>query len=699
MHGWHQRPGDNAWRRAEGSSVLHRDIKPGNIFLRRSASAGLMPDVVFGDLGFATWEIGSDGAMGTPGYDAPELQPFLDDVSPRIADRGQRVVTPACDVYALGATLYRLMTLTERQQDGTWYKHNADNLFMWNNGEAIKYSADLWTIVHQMVVDVQVRLPSKELGSVINHAEKRLADMGSAATLELEKRRDLPWPQNLGVPWLTASFSQLPHTKTYPSVLDYHEAYKSGRLTPTDVAEALLPLIQRDVEKPNKHSVAFMETRVDLVRRTAAESTARYKAGKPLSPLDGVPVAYKDQLDLTGYKQRTGTKLDLTHKDDVTTYCALPWQQAGAIVVGKLNMHELGMDTTNLNPNWGTPLNPYNDSYYTGGSSGGSGYVLASGLVPVAHGADGGGSIRIPSGFCGVYGLKPTHARVGTRPSPNLATSVGVHGPMAANMVDLEIAYRLMAHPDAEDPINSQFMPPSSVMKLKDRTKTLGIDRAWFNRADPDVRDTCQRAVDWLVSNAGYTVVEIDLSMLHEAQLAHAISIMIEVMSHLPDHSQWTMPNKILTALFGQASAVDLMQSMKVRTVLMEHLAHLFTRFPGLIIVTPTTPNAGWKITPGELLYGASNGNMSVKTMTYVGVANFAGVPAINVPAGYVEEKGGALPIGLMGMGEWCTDEELLAFGYDCERYLHEAVEYGRRLPPNFVDVLGLARGVAPKTT
>lgn len=180
--------------------------------------------------------------------------------------------------------------------------------------------------------------------------------------------------------------SKQPSKTTFYSVLHYHEAYTSGRLTPLEVVEALLPLIRRDLSEVSKHSTAFLATKVDLVRKAAEESTQRYKVGKPLSPLDGVPTAVKDEEDLTGYTKNLGSKLDFTNKDDGTTYCVQRWLDAGAICLGKTTMHELGMDTTNNNPNFGTPLNPYNSTYYTGGSSGGSAYAVSSGLVPFAMG-------------------------------------------------------------------------------------------------------------------------------------------------------------------------------------------------------------------------------------------------------------------------------------------------------------------------
>lgn len=314
-----------------------------------------------------------------------------------------------------------------------------------------------------------------------------------------------------------------PSKATFHSFLDYHEAYTSGRLTPLQVAERILPMIRRDVVSA-KHSVAFLDSRVYLIRRAAEESTARYAAGAPLSPLDGVPMAVKDEQDLTGYRKCLGSKLDFTNEDDATSFCVLKWIEAGALCLGKTNMHELGMDTTNINPHFGTPRNPYNEGYYCGGSSGGSAYAVASGLIPFASGNDGGGAIRIPSSYCGLFGLKPTHGRVSILPTPNLAKSNAVCGPMAANMVDLEIAYRVMAEPDAMDPDGALFAPPSST-KLREpgQKMTLGIDKTWIDRSETCVQKACWVLLDYLACECGYEIVDITIPLLHEGQMAHAM--------------------------------------------------------------------------------------------------------------------------------------------------------------------------------
>ncbi|KZF22078.1 amidase signature enzyme [Xylona heveae TC161] len=482
--------------------------------------------------------------------------------------------------------------------------------------------------------------------------------------------------------------------KIYHSVADFHEAYTSGKLTPTAVAEALLPLIRRDGPKPGEHSTAFLETNTELVLKAAKESTERYKAGKPLGQLDGIPVAVKDEVDLFGYSKCLGTARDFTNKDGATSWCVKKWEEQGVVILGKLNMHELGLDTTNNNPIKGTPLNPHNNHYYTGGSSGGTAYAISAGLVPFALGADGGGSIRIPANYCGIYGLKPSHGRVSIRPTPSLAASTGVAGPLANCMADLEIAYRVLATPDSGNPSSALFPAAghSSQAQQNQSKKTIGICKDWYSRAEPEVREACSAAVQFLEKELGYQVIDISIPYLPEGQLAHAMTILSEIASVIKGNVKGlTAPNKVLISVGSKTPAIDFLQAQKLRCLIMEHLAHLFQTHPGLLIVTPTTPNPGWHISggPGDLKHGVSDGNMSMRNMEYVWLANFTGLPSLSAPVGYARPlKGeGQIPIGIMVTAEWGAEDALIECGKHLENYLHSKLPGGQNQPATWVDV------------
>lgn len=350
-------------------------------------------------------------------------------------------------------------------------------------------------------------------------------------------------------------------------------------------------------------------------------------------------------------------------------------------------------DTTNNNPTKGTPLNPHNEHYYTGGSSGGSGYAVSAGLVPIALGADGGGSIRIPASFCGIYGLKPTHGRISASPTTGLAASCGVLGPLAFSMNDLEIAYRIMSIPDPNDGASSQFLPAVPPNHPGEHPKVIGIFKPWFDSAEPTVLNHCNAAISHY-QDAGYTLINISLPYLPEGQLAHAMTILAELGSGIRDLGSVQPANKILFSVAKHTPAIDFLLAQKLRQLLMQHLAFLFQRYPGLLVVSPTTPIPGWHISSGgaDLARGVSDANMSLRNMEYVWLANFTGCPALSIPVGKARPKQGTgdIPVGLMAMGEWGAEDTLLEWGRVGEQWAWKEERISR--PGTWVDVVDVAR-------
>jgi Asp-tRNA(Asn)/Glu-tRNA(Gln) amidotransferase A subunit family amidase len=157
-----------------------------------------------------------------------------------------------------------------------------------------------------------------------------------------------------------------------------------------------------------------------------------------------------------------------------------------------------------------------------------------------------------------------------------------------------------------------------------------------------------------------------------------------------------TAANKVLLTVAAQTPSQDYILAAKLRQLLMSHLAFLFQKYPGLVIVTPTTPIHGWPIEQeADLKYGMSDTNLSLRNMEYIWLANFAGCPAISCPVGYVAPKKGTgdVPIGIMGMGEWGSEDALIEWGRDAERWLNEEYPGGRKRPGAWEDVLENAKG------
>ncbi|KAK0657718.1 amidase signature domain-containing protein [Cercophora newfieldiana] len=487
------------------------------------------------------------------------------------------------------------------------------------------------------------------------------------------------------------------------SVADYHGMYSRGEVTPLQVVQALLPLIRRDVTPPSKYSVAWLQTDADAVLAAARASTERWKNKRPLGVLDGVPVGIKDDIDVEGFVSTMAMATDEKHDYFQKPAAATAWPvqkllEAGAIMMGKMNQHEIGMDITGCNVAMGTPQNWYAKSYYTGGSSSGAASALCAGTIPIALGTDAGGSCRIPTAYCGVYGLKVTFNRLCTQKS-----TVCVVAPVAATVADLTIAYRVASQPNPADPNQGLFatsVPPSPSAK-----RYIGLCQAWLADASPDVRGVFDAAVSHLTSPSGgaYELIDIELPLLREGQLAHTAICLLEAADHA--RSRCPRPgnpmdllspsNRIAIGIGAQAPAIDMYKYAQIRQVIMSHLAYLFETYPGMMILSPTTRTAGWPIHEGDLVYGTQDANKTVANMAYVWYANMSGCPAVTCPAGYVkpiEGRDGVLPVGLMALGEWGGEEQLLGFAREVEGYLN-GVYGGRKRPEDWVDVLGLATG------
>lgn len=342
----------------------------------------------------------------------------------------------------------------------------------------------------------------------------------------------------------------------------------------------------------------------------------------------------------------------------------------------------------------GTPTNHLNNAYYPGGSSSGPASAVAAGLVPITVGTDAGGSIRIPACFNAIYGLKPSQHR-----TEAMNSTVCVTGPIAATVADLTVAYRLMSQPNPDCPTQSLFglsMPPPP-----SATKLMGVYRDWWKQADPRVADACDGAVDWFAKERGYELVDISIPYLPEAQLAHGSICVVEMAEsarrRTPNPADWLSlvgpANRLLLSVATQTPAADFLKFNALRTLLMQHLTHLFRKHPGLLIVTPTTPLVGWPKAPGDDSCGLSNTNMTFRNMMYVFLSNMTGTPSVSAPVAYADpDQGqGKLPVSLMAMAEWGAEEQLLSWAAEAEHYLHNVYAEGRRRPDAWLDVIDLA--------
>lgn len=232
------------------------------------------------------------------------------------------------------------------------------------------------------------------------------------------------------------------------SASDIAQAVAERKLSATEVTEAALARISKHDRILN----SFTDVTAERARSKAREIDAAIAAGKNVGPLAGVPFAVKNLFDVKGLSTRAGSKInrDLPPASRDATLIER-MEAAGAVLVGALNMGEYAYDFTGENVHDGPSRNPHDPTRMTGGSSGGSGSAVGGGLVPIALGSDTNGSIRVPSSFCGIFGLKPTYGRLSRARSYPFVASLDHLGPFARNVKDLALAYDAMQGPDADD--------------------------------------------------------------------------------------------------------------------------------------------------------------------------------------------------------------------------------------------------------
>ena len=459
----------------------------------------------------------------------------------------------------------------------------------------------------------------------------------------------------------------------YTTAREFAEAYQQGTVSPVAVAEALLDAIATaDAATPPLRAFIAVD-RADVLGQ-ARESARRHARGAPLGPLDGVPVAVKDEIDQRPYGTTIGTAFLGRTPASVDATVVTRLRAAGAMLIGKANMHEIGLGVTGLNASHGTPRNPHDPARHTGGSSSGSAAAVAAGLCPMAVGADGGGSIRIPAALCGLVGLKPTFGRVSEHGAAPLCPTLGHLGPIAGSAADAALLYAAIAGADARDP-QSTAQPPVRVdgLRTPDITRMiLGVYRPWFEDADPEIVAACERLLDRLVEE-GARIRELSIPELEPARVAHAVIIGAEMAEAMAEHRAHlgTMGSdvRINLALARALTARDYVHAQRARTRAMRHVAQALELAD--VIITPATGTVAPLVRADALRGGESSVTQLSTIMRFASIANLTGHPAIAFPAGTTRA---GLPIGMQVIGRPWEEHVLLRLARVAERVVERPV-------------------------
>ncbi len=314
-----------------------------------------------------------------------------------------------------------------------------------------------------------------------------------------------------------------------------HAAFLAGEMTPKDVIFQIFEAIDKDTK--GRHRInAVIAMNKEEVLSMAEAAAIRYMNQQPLSVLDGIPIFIKDEMHVAGYETTVGTRFlsNGVEAEDATLVKRL--RDLGAIIMGKTNLHEIGINPTGYNDRFGPVSNPYMPTHDPGGSSSGSAAAVAAGWCPIAIGADGGGSIRIPAAFCGVAGLKATYGRISEHGVFPLCHSVGHVGPIASTVEDCVIGYLAIAGVDAHDEVSQRQGPMKPVKTMKDMSNVkIGVFEPWANHADEDMRHAYANALRFC-EEQGATIIDIDIPGLNEMRVGHAVTILSEMTAAMQNH-------------------------------------------------------------------------------------------------------------------------------------------------------------------
>ncbi|MEU4898523.1 amidase [Streptomyces sp. NPDC044780] len=456
------------------------------------------------------------------------------------------------------------------------------------------------------------------------------------------------------------------------------ERYASGELSPVEATRAVLHRIEQVQPEVN----AFSRVDAEGALRQAEESAERWRRGAPAGLVDGVPVTVKDILLLRGAPTLRGSRTvrpeGQAWDEDAPSVARL--REHGAVFVGKTTTPEFGWKGVTDSPVYGVTGNPYDPQRTAGGSSGGSAAAVALGAGPLSLGTDGGGSVRIPAAFCGIFALKPTYGRVPLYPASAFGTLAHV-GPMTRDAADAALLMDVISGPDWRD--WSQLAPAEGSFR-EALASGGGVDglRVAYSPAlggtaavDPEVAAAVRRAVD-LLAELGAVVEEIDPGFQDPVEAFHTLwfSGAARVVQPL-GQEEWELLDPGLREICAQGaaySALDYLAAVDVRMA----LGHAMGRFHSAydLLVTPTLPITAFEAGV-EVPKGSEHTRWTGWTpFTYP--FNLTQQPAASVPCGL---SGAGLPIGVQLVGARHADALVL-------RAAHTLFE------------AGLADGVHPRT-
>ncbi len=436
-------------------------------------------------------------------------------------------------------------------------------------------------------------------------------------------------------------------------------AFQSRRLTPTAYLAACLDRIAQ--VNPKINALAALD--IDAARAEAQAATARWQAGQPKGALDGLPIGVKDLQDTKGLLTTHGSIRARGNVPDRDLPMVARLRAAGAIVLAKTNVPELGAGGNSRNPVWGATGNPFDPNLIAGGSSGGSAAALAAELLPLCTGSDTGGSLRIPAALCGVVGYRPSVDVIAHPTRPLGWSGISVLGPMARTMEDLILMLTLCQGQDPDDPLSAASAPDrfAALPQVALQDLRVGYSADFGGAAvDPGIRQTFQARIDLIAPN----VMDCRPADLHLGEMdrcfdiLRAESFIAAFAEALVETPEAFGPHIAGNVALGQGmSLADRAWAHAEQTRILRKFNALMERFDVILLPTAPVSPFPWTESHAQVIDGQEM-DIYYRWLALAYRGSLAGGPAITLPCGR-DSKG--MPFGLQMLGAVRGDDSLLA--------------------------------------
>lgn len=462
-------------------------------------------------------------------------------------------------------------------------------------------------------------------------------------------------------------------------------AFKSGSMSAEEITRVFLDVIAQRNPEIN----AFVEVFEQDALARAKELDAKRARGEELGPLAGVPVAIKDNILFKGHKATCCSKMLANYVAPYTSTVVEKLLAADAIIIGRTNMDEFAMGSTNQTSVNGPVKNPVDVTRVPGGSSGGSAAAVAAGMVPLALGTDTGGSVRQPAGFCGVVGIKPGYGRISRYGVIAFASSADQVGVLAANVKDAALALEVLGGKDVHDSTSLEAAVPAYTRLFSQDLKgvKVGLPKGFLDGLSADIKQKMDEAATQL-KNLGAELVEVDVPHAKYAAPCYYIITSAEASSNLGRYDGirygyadeaakdlnayyedsrapfgLEVKKRIIIGTFALMSKnydACFLKAMKVRELIREDFKKAFEKVD--VLLTPTSPTTAFKLGQHDedplALYLAD---------LYTCQGNIGGLAGISVPFG--KDQNG-LPVGVQFYGPILQEEKILNAAYHLEKSL-----------------------------